>query len=88
MQATIAAPPEASVRARAVSVDRTHPGLGLARRFRDIGRAVLLGRSLLQCPQLRLNIVEIRPVDERVDHTDTGAFHEGEQFLMAGAAVS
>jgi hypothetical protein len=49
-----------------------------------VSRAVLLGRSPLQCPQLRLDIVEIRPVDERVDHTNTGAFHEGKQFRMAG----
>jgi hypothetical protein len=45
---------------------------------------VTLGRSLLQRPQLRLDIVEIGPVDERVDRTaaDTGAraFHEGEQY--------
>jgi hypothetical protein len=68
------------------SVDRAHPGLGLARRF--IGRAVLFCRSLLQRPQLRLDIVEIGPVDERVDRTaagtGAGAFHEGEQFRMAG----
>jgi hypothetical protein len=56
-------------------VDRAHPGLGLARSFRGIDGAVLLGRSLLQRPQLRLDIVEIGPVDERVDRTaaDTGA---------------